>query len=49
MNGKKTDRVTPASLTLDEGVYEIGVEVDGVMKSQSVSVKDGNLMKVSLE
>jgi hypothetical protein len=49
VNGKKTDRVTPANLTLDEGEYEIGVEVDGVLKSQSVSVKDGNLMKVSLE
>lgn len=49
VNGKKTDRVTPANLTLDEGVYEIGVEVDGVVKSQSVSVKDGNLMKVGLE
>jgi tetratricopeptide (TPR) repeat protein len=49
VNGKKTERVTPANLTLDEGEYEIGVEVDGVLKTQSVTVKDGNLMKVSLE
>ena len=49
VNGKKTERVTPANLTLDEGEYEVGVEVDGVLKTQSVSVKDGNLMKVSLE
>jgi hypothetical protein len=49
VNGKKTDRVTNATLTLMEGVYEIGVEVDGVLKTQTVSVKDGTLMKVPLE
>jgi hypothetical protein len=49
VNGKRTDRVTPANLTLAEGEYEIGVEVDGAMKAQTVAVKDGGLMKVSLE
>jgi hypothetical protein len=49
VNGKKTDRVTPANLTLSEGEYEIGVEVDGVLKTQSVSVKDGTMMKVPVE
>jgi hypothetical protein len=49
VNGKKTDHVTPANLTLDEGVYEISVEVDGALKSQSVSVKDGTLLRVTLE
>lgn len=49
VNGKTTGRVTPASLTLDEGEYEIGVEIGGALKTQHVTVKDGGLMKVSIE
>jgi len=49
INGKKTDRVTPANLTLAEGEYTVGIEIDGVLKTQTVAVNDGNLMKIGLE
>jgi len=47
LNGKKTDRVTPAQLTLDEGEWEVGVDVGGTMSVQKVPVKDGGLLKVT--
>jgi hypothetical protein len=49
VNGKRTDRVTPANLTLDEGDYDIGVEIDGAVKSEKVAVKDGGLQRVTIE
>jgi len=49
VNGKRTQSVTPANLTLAEGEYVIGVEVDGVLKTDTVAMKDGDLKKISLE
>jgi tetratricopeptide (TPR) repeat protein len=49
VNGKRTQSVTPANLTLAEGEYVIGVEVDGVLKTETVAMKDGDLKKISLE
>jgi hypothetical protein len=49
VNGKKTENLTPARLKLAEGEYVIGVEVEGVLKTQTVVMKDTSLMRISLE
>ena len=46
LNGKRTDKVTPAQFTLDEGDYDIGVEIGGTMNVQKMSVRDGTLQRV---
>jgi len=47
LNGNKTDKVTPARLTLDEGDWEIGIETDGHRAVQKISVKDGSLLRIT--
>jgi tetratricopeptide (TPR) repeat protein len=46
LNGKMTDKQTPASFTLGEGDYEVGVQVDGEMVVKKVSIKDSALVRV---
>ena len=38
VNGKPAGKVTPAQLPLAEGQYEVGVEIDGQMRTAKVSV-----------
>jgi tetratricopeptide (TPR) repeat protein len=38
VNGKPVGKVTPAQLPLAEGQYEVGVEIDGQMRTAKVSV-----------
>jgi len=49
LNGRNTGRLTPATLPLNEGEYEVAVEVDGSLKTQKTTVKDGDFLKVSLK
>jgi len=47
INGQKSERVTPASLELAEGSYEVGVEKDGKVQSQKIAIKDGTFLSVT--
>ena len=38
VNGKPAGKVTPAQLPLAEGQYEVGVEIDGQMRTAKISV-----------
>lgn len=48
VNGKKTDKVTPVTISLPEGDYEIGVESNGAMKTGVVSIKDSGFTTLSI-
>jgi len=43
LNGKSTGKVTPARLLLDEGEYDLSVEIGGNPVIQKVSIQDGSL------
>ena len=47
LNGAQTARITPDSLVLGEGQYEIGVEAGGSVATKPVTVKDGDLLRLS--
>jgi tetratricopeptide (TPR) repeat protein len=40
LDGKETGKRTPAVLPLNEGTYEVGVEVDGVRRVKKVEITD---------
>ena len=46
LNGKPAGKVTPAQLPLPEGPYEVGVEIDGQMRTAKVSVMDGQVTTI---
>jgi hypothetical protein len=46
LNGKKTDKQTPAQFTLPEGDYEVSIAVGGEMVVKHVAIKDGRFYKV---
>ncbi len=46
LNGVATGQFTPASLTLNEGEYEVAIERGGQRETQKVTVADGSIMAV---
>jgi tetratricopeptide (TPR) repeat protein len=46
VDGKKTDKQTPAQLSLAEGEYDIAVEIDGKMVTKKIPVRDGDMRRV---
>lgn len=49
LNDKPTDKVTPARLSVVPGAYNVRVEKDGVRKSESVEIKNGDIRFVPLD
>jgi hypothetical protein len=45
LNGKQTGKLTPTDFLLDEGEYDLGVEINGKPVVQKVSIQDGSLNK----
>jgi hypothetical protein len=45
LNGKQTGKLTPTDFLLDEGEYDLGVEINGKPVIQKVSIQDGSLNK----
>jgi hypothetical protein len=46
LDGKRTDKRTPARFTLDEGTYEVGVEIDSHLSSQKVAITDNGIVRL---
>jgi len=45
LNGKQTGKLTPADFLLEEGEYDLSVEINGNPVIQKVSIRDGSLIK----
>ena len=41
LNGQSTSRTTPAQFNLPPGTYNVRLEKDGVQKSKSIEIKNG--------
>ncbi len=48
VDGQKTDKVTPARITLKEGEHIIGVQFEGAIVEKVQSIKDGDGVQLSL-
>jgi tetratricopeptide (TPR) repeat protein len=46
LDGRPTDKRTPATFHLSEGEHMVGVEVDGKIRNEKVSVTDSGMIKV---
>lgn len=46
LNGRDTGRTTPVPLTLSEGDYEIGVQLNGRLETRKVTVSDGAILTI---
>jgi tetratricopeptide (TPR) repeat protein len=48
LDGKETGKRTPASLSLNEGTYEVGVEIDAVQRAEKVEITDNCIKRLKL-